>query len=177
MSVVGDIMTALAGQLADELGLTVDGLNVYPRMEVNPTPPALDVYPADPFIEQTAFRPWAVQMNFIVRARVTTADHVAGQNLLLEMMDPDSDQSVNAAIAADRTLGGYADNATVAADNPSGFGEYRDAGGEGSLLGCQWTVNVQPAANPPGSGGDLLQEDGMSRFTLENGSGSLLVES
>lgn len=135
-------MDALADQLVTELAGTVDGLVVYSRLEPNPTPPALDVYPADPFIEQTGFGT-SVQMNFLVRARVTTADHYAGQELLLELMDPGSGQSVAAAIGSDPTLGGTVDYAAVSGDSPSGFGEYRDAGGEGSLLGCQWTVNVE----------------------------------
>lgn len=137
-------MDALAGQLIDELAGTVDGLNVYARLEPNPTPPALDVYPADPFIEQTGFGVGtSVQMNFLVRARVTTADSYAGQELLLQLMDPASGESVAAAIGSDPTLGGTVDYAAVSGDSPSGFGEYRDAGGEGSLLGCQWTVNVE----------------------------------
>ncbi len=176
MASVREVMDALADQLTTELGTVVfDGLTVYNRLEPNPTPPALDVYPADPFIEQTAYG-ISYQYNFVIRARVTTADYVAGPELLLQMMDPASDQSVAAAISADRTLGGNVDFAVVAEGSPSAFGEYRDSGGDGSLLGCQWTVNVEVTSTPTVTASRLLQETGGGGFTLENGSGVLLEE-
>jgi len=143
-----EIMEALAAQLVDELGgppadaPVIPQLQVVPLLESDPTPPALDIYPANPFQEGIAFGRGNVEIFLTVRARVTTADQGGGQLLLLSMMDPNAVESVALAITSDRTLGGTVENAIVT--GPTDYGVFVDAGGGGALLGCTWTVQITP---------------------------------
>jgi hypothetical protein len=140
------IMDALASQIETQLCATVNPiipeLQVDGRLIPSPTPPAIDVYPSDPFQEALGFGPGNKSFSFTVRARVSTSDNEAGQDLLLSMMDPNSSTSVAAAIESDRDLGSVVGNLKV--EGPSGFGVFRDSSGEGNLLGCTWTVTVFP---------------------------------
>lgn len=136
-------MDALAGQIEDELGPLIENLQVDGRMIPNPTPPAIDVYPSDPFQELLTFAP-VNEMFFTVRARVHTADNEAGQDLLLSMMDPLAATSVTAAIRSDRKLGSTVGQATVI-EGPSAFGLFNDLTdptAQRSWLGCTWRVRV-----------------------------------
>jgi hypothetical protein len=138
-SSVLEILDALAVQLAHELGVD-DGaqLQVVGRRIFNPTPPAIDVYPGDPFGEQVSFGWENRELLFTVRARVSTADHDAGQESLLELMDRNGTGSVIGAVEADRTLGGVVDDSLV--EGPSGFNLYADVVGGSELLGCEWRL-------------------------------------
>jgi len=146
-----DIMLALADQIAVELtgGSTspgtgtpaVDGLAVNPMLVWNPTPPAIDVYPADPFQNGIAFGRGNNEIFLTVRARVDTPDHEAAQDLLLSLMDPVAVTSVAAAITSDRTLGGVVERVDV--EGPTDYGVFIDPGG-GALLGCTWKARVTP---------------------------------
>lgn len=146
MTALDAIMQALADQLQDTLSGTADplieNLQVTGLLNINPTPPSIDVYPADPSQEGLAFGQANNELSFTVRARVTTADHEAGQTLLLTMMDPSSTTSVTRALKSDKSLGSKVQ--TLAVAGPSGFGIYNDRNGEGSYLGCTWTVRVFP---------------------------------
>lgn len=142
-----EIMAALADQIRMALGggngATIPGLQVEPNLLFNPTPPCIDVYPADPFTEQTSYGLQNQEVFFAVRARVTTADTTEGQELLLDMMDVASPYSVAAAIADDRTLGGAV--ADLEVQPSTGFTIYTGAaGGEGgkNLLGCEWRTRI-----------------------------------
>jgi len=138
---IAEVMDALAEQLQSELDPAVDLLQVTGRLTFNPTPPAIDIYPSDPFQEQLAFGGRQVEVFFDVRARVSTAEHEGGQDLLLSMMDPAATTSVAAAISSDRTLGGTVQDA--AAESPSNFGAYVDPGPNSqALLGCVWRTRV-----------------------------------
>jgi hypothetical protein len=78
---------------------------------------------------------------FVVRARVSTVDWQAGQQLLLRLMDPRSpDTSVVGLLLADGTLGGAVQASTV--ELPTGYGEYADPASDGRLLGCVWRDRV-----------------------------------
>jgi hypothetical protein len=136
-----EIMAALATQLETQLALSYPGIQVVPLMEVNPTPPCVDIYPGDPFAEEVTFDS-GEELLYTIRARVTTADREAGQELLLGLMDRDGG-SVRGAVYTDRTLGGTADS--VAVEGPSGYISYPDlsgTGAAGSLLGCEWRLRV-----------------------------------
>lgn len=141
-----EIMEALAGQIQDTLVGTadplIDGLQVYPFLLVNPTPPAIDIYPGDPFQEGIAFGRANNNMFFNVRARVNTPDHEGAQELLLSMMDPRETTSVALALTDDKTLGGKVEHVSVA--GPSDYGVFVDPGGAGAWLGCTWRVEVLP---------------------------------
>jgi hypothetical protein len=148
LTALGTIQDALATQLQNVLCSAgtadplIEQLQVDGRFVFNPTPPAIDIYPADPFQEGIAFGHANNDLNFIVRARVHTADHEAGQDLLLSMMDPDATTSVALAILTDKTLGSTVGRLSVT--GPSGFGVFPNASGvmDGSLLGCTWNVRV-----------------------------------
>lgn len=137
-----DVMEALADQLREWLPATgeLDGLQVEPLAVSNPTPPCIDLYPADPFMEQNAMDFRSQDVLLIVRARVSSADQQASQRLLLSMMDVNSDVSVRAALASDRSLGGTVADSTVEA--VSGFTWYAEANGGGGLLGCEWRTRL-----------------------------------
>jgi hypothetical protein len=123
------IATAL-GTLASE----VDGLQVYPYLNSNPTPPSLDVYPASPFQTGAGFGVGNSQVWFTVRARVATADQEAAMKLLLRLMDPNDPASVEAALE---------DTAVVSPEGVSEFREYiEDTSTNGRLLGCEWRVST-----------------------------------
>lgn len=144
---LSEIMQALAGQIEGTLGgtadpQTIEGLNVYPKLEWNPTPPAIDVYPDTPFQEQIAFGKANNDMNFTVRARVNTPDNEGAQELLLSMMDPRSDESVALAILADRTLSGTVE--WISVEGPSDYGVFVEPSGAGAFLSCTWRVKVTP---------------------------------
>lgn len=138
------IVQALADAITDGVAardLGGEALQVWPFLVLNPTPPCVDIYPADPFSEQQAYGParerdaW-----FTVRARVAPADVDASQQLLLQLMDWRSDTSVAAAILTDPTLGGLVEDTLPT--GPTGIIVYTPIGGEGYLVGCEWRTRV-----------------------------------
>jgi hypothetical protein len=130
---VAELQMALGTALGSIAG-EVDGLQVYPYLNVNPTPPSVDVYPGDPFQSGAGFGAGQAQVFFTVRARVSTADNESGQQLLLRMLDPQDPASVEAAVE---------DVATVMPDGVSGFREYLEESATGGrLLGCEWRVSA-----------------------------------
>ena len=140
-------MAALAEQIENTLGGTADpqiveGLNVYPMLEANPTPPAIDVYPGNPFQEQQASGKGNKRLNFNVRGRVNTPDNEGAQELLLSMMDPQGTASVEQALLEDRTLSGTVGYLSV--DGPTDYGVFVEPNGAGAFLSCTWTVQVIP---------------------------------
>lgn len=137
------LMDEMAATLRTAFAAATDvTVQVEPRMNFNPTPPSVDVYPGDPFgfDEAAAFTDDGGEIVFTVRARVSTADTAAGQELLLAMMDITDDLSVAAALQDDQTLNGHAGSVYV--QGPSGYVQFIDAGHQGSLLGCTWSVTV-----------------------------------
>lgn len=140
MATLPQIMDALATQIDTVLSPLIDDLQVDGRLIPNPTPPAIDVYPGDPFVESLGFGAGNKEMWFTVRARVGTSDNEAGQDLLLQLMDPTGTESMEQAILAGRTLGGVADVAQV--EGPSNYGLFPS--GPDTLLGCTWRVRVIP---------------------------------
>ena len=148
MATLAAIMDALAAQVNIAIGEggtatpAIENLQVESRMVFNPSPPCIDIYPADPSQEGIGFGKSSNSVTLTVRARVTTADHEAGQDLLLSMMDPAATTSLSKAIVDDRTLGNTVGNLVVT--GPSGFGVFPvPAGMTGeSLLGCTWQVLI-----------------------------------
>jgi hypothetical protein len=127
---LAEIMEEIAAAL-EPISDEVEGLQVYPFFNANPTPPALDIYPASPFQTGAGFGPDA-QIFFTIRARVSTADQEAAMRLLLRLLDTNDPASVEAAIAA---------RAAVTPEGVSDFREYTDGQlADGRLLGCEWQV-------------------------------------
>lgn len=135
---VAEAIAAALRPLAD----VIPGLQVTPFLNWNPTPPSLDVYPADLFQAGLGFG--ADQDTFwVVRARTTTADHEAGQRALLRLLDRSNGASVENALTADQTLGGVVQSTSIADEGVSGYRVYlEDPQGNGSLIGCEWRVEV-----------------------------------
>lgn len=142
-STIPQIMDAMASQLQSELCGTanpvIPGLQVDGRLVPNPTPPSIDIYPADPFTEPLAFGIGNEALFFTIRARVTTADNEGGQDLLLSMMDTGNNESVEDALWSNQTLSGVAHMKSV--EGPSAYGLFQDGAG-GAYLGCTWRVRV-----------------------------------
>lgn len=136
------IMDELAATLETALGDQVQ--QVVGRLNPDPSPPTIDIYPGDPFGEPegAGFGDILGSYTFTVRARVNTADHEGGQDTLLDLMDADGDLSIAAILQDDQTLNGHA--STVRVTGPTGFRRYVEANGQTSLLGCEWAVTVLP---------------------------------
>jgi hypothetical protein len=132
---VADAQAAVYAALAPLAGV-VDDLQVYGYLNANPTPPSIDVYPGDPFMDGAGFGSRDVRVYFTVRARVSTADQEAGQQLLLRLLDVGDEASVQVAIED-------ADAGVVAPEGTTGFREYiDDTASNGRLLGCEWRVST-----------------------------------
>lgn len=130
-------------------GLVTSGL--VPRLQVvaglapNPTPPCIDIYPDDPFTVRIAYGRGRSATRWLIRARVSTADQEAGQDLLLALMDPEAQTSVAGLFEA----GGLDSIGGVAVSGPSGMGWFgpplaEPGVTEGALLGCTWSAEVTP---------------------------------
>jgi len=131
----GGVIGAMA-ELADALEPLTDifpGLQVGALFNGQPTPPAIDVYPGEDFQLGAGFDVGSVQWFFTVRAQVQVTDPVAGQTLLLRLMDPTDPGSLEAAIV-------NADAGTVV--GVSAFREYPSATGDARLVGTEWRVSV-----------------------------------
>lgn len=140
-----DILDACADQIRSVVSTVADvDVQVEPRLILNPSPPSVDIYPGDPGRDEpsAAFDDISGGYLLTVRARVSTADSDAGQDLLLAFMDDQDPLSLGAALEDDPTLNGNA--ASVHIQAQTGYVLFPDPGGEGALLGCQWTVLVLP---------------------------------
>lgn len=137
-------MDAMADQIRGVLDDVTDvAVQVEPRWVVNPTPPCVDIYPADPSTDQElrAFTDLLGEPLFTVRARVGLTDNVAQQDLLLAFMD-DTDPLSIAAALEDGNLGGLA--ASVDVRTQSGYVRVVEGG---DYLGCLWQVIVTRATS------------------------------
>jgi hypothetical protein len=143
VATLAEIMDALADQIRDVLADVTDvAVQVEPRWVTNPTPPCIDIYPADPSTDQDlrAFGELMGGELLTVRARVDMADSTAGQDLLLALMDDEDPLSVAAAINEDDTLGGLA--STLDVRSRSGYVRFLESG---EHMGCVWGVVVVKA--------------------------------
>jgi hypothetical protein len=126
-----DAMTAALEPLTVE----IPELQVYGYWNRNPTPPSIDIYPADPFQEGAGYGVGDKRVAWTVRARVSVADQEAGTRLLLRLLDTNDPASVEAALAAE-------DVAVIGNDGAvSGFRTYSDVS-DADLLGTEWRVEM-----------------------------------
>jgi hypothetical protein len=142
VATLNEIAAAIAAQLESELAGVIDGIQIDPQRVFNPTPPCIDIYPGNPFLAQSAFGQY--EALFAVRARVSMADNQAGQELLLDLLDPRSPMSVRAALRADPTFAGTVDDSGLEDGNldAGGFTIYQDTAQSEPLLGCEWPLRV-----------------------------------
>jgi hypothetical protein len=124
VSGLAEMMEAVAASL-DPLTGQIPGLQITAFMNPAPTPPSIDMYPDAVSGVPISFKGgW--EETVTVRARVTTPDDTAGQQVLLSMMDVDGPSSVITALKTDSRF---------AIDERSGYQSY-----PGDYLGCEWTV-------------------------------------
>src|SRR5262245_53045872 len=132
MTGLAAIIQGIATSL-DPLTGTITGLQITAFQNPSPSPPSIDVYPAD--VSGLPVSQYGGEEMVTVRARMTTPDDVAAQQVLLSMMDVSGPASVIAALEADRTFGGVVGGSTV--DERSGFQPY-----PGDYFGCEWRVRT-----------------------------------
>lgn len=141
MSTLAEILDAMADAVRGVLDNVSDvDVQVEPRMILNPTPPCVDMYPADPSTDETlaAFGEQVGGELITVRARVGTSDNEAGQDLLLALMDDEDPLSVILALNDDTTLNGACSDLHI--PSRSGYALFPVASGDGILLGCLFNV-------------------------------------
>jgi hypothetical protein len=142
VATLAELMDAMADQIRGVLDDVTDiAVQVEPRWVSNPTPPCIDIYPADPSADQElrAFSELMGEPLFTVRARVDMADTTAGQDLLLALMDDTDPLSVAAALE-ESNLDGLATSVDVR--SRSGYVRVLEGG---EFLGCLWQVIVARA--------------------------------
>lgn len=145
MAKLAQILDEMANSIRTAMEATDVDVQVEGRMILNPTPPTVDVYPGDPSIDPAlaAFGEELGGELITVRVRVSTADHEAGQDLLLALMDDQDELSLVQAIFDDPTLNGTA--ASVHIPSRSGYALFPVPAGDGALLGCTFNVVVVKA--------------------------------
>lgn len=138
-------MDAMADQIRTQLAGNGVDIQVEPRYVINPTPPCIDIYPADPMRDDASagFDDIAGMHVFNVRARVAVADNVSEQDLLLEFLDDESDLCIAGALFDDPTLGGHA--TAIGFESISGFTLFPTVDGSGVHIGALLRVQVIPA--------------------------------
>lgn len=141
MSSLVEIVEAIRDTLETAMAASSLDVQVDSFRNLNPSPPSIDIYPADPFHEGDGGFGSEETMAFTVRARIGTADVDAGQDFLLSLMDEQDALSVFTALTADQTLGGVVSSLMV--DGPSGHQIYEDVAQMGAFLGVSWKVRIE----------------------------------
>ena len=147
MSSLRAILEAAADQIRDTMEAESDwAIQVEPSMILNPTPPTIDMYPADPSADpQSAgmgetYSDMDAGYWINVRARVSPTDNVANQEVLLELLDPESSMSLVQALYDDPTIGGLA--ADINLDSTSGYVLVPKIDGSAVHIGVVWRFLV-----------------------------------
>lgn len=139
-----DILDEITTAVRAELASLTFPIQVERGMVLNPTPPTVDIYVTDPSRDFTtaAYGDVAGAYQITLRARVTTADNDAGQDLLISFMDDTDPLCLPLALLTDPTLNGTA--ASVDLVSVSGHRAYETPSGD-AHLGAQWDFIVTPA--------------------------------
>lgn len=140
MVTLADLMDEIADQIRDTLDDITDiQVQVEGRMVLAPTPPCIDLYPTDPSDDQelAAFGEAYGGELLTIRARVSSADANAGQDLLLAFMDDEDPLGIVNAIS-DPTLNGKASGLHFR--SRTGYRDFPDLSGEGAWLGCLFNL-------------------------------------
>ena len=130
-----EILDAIEAALTP-IAAQVEDLSVYPFMNRNPTPPSIDIYPADPFQTGEGFSRDERATTFTIRARANVADLESGQRVLLQLLDTTGPASVENALLWD----GFPYECRLADGYPTGYRAYDDSPGE--LIGVEWRLEV-----------------------------------
>lgn len=142
-SIMDEMAATLESSLSPNVGQIVGRLNVNPSS----SDVSIDIYPADPSgtDDEAGFQRLVGAYHFIVRARVASPDNIEAQDVLLDLMDVDSDLSVATILEDDQTLNGNASSVDVR--GPTGYRRYVDVNAGPSLLGIQWDARVIPVTS------------------------------
>lgn len=146
-------LVELIEEMADQIRVAMDAatagtdisVQVEPLRVFTPSPPTIDIFPADEFraLDGAGFGDVYGHHRFTVRARIDTGDADASQEILVDMMDDESDYCVARALLDEPTLNGLAADLTV--ESFPGFRQYVDPGEGGAYLGVEWSVLVARA--------------------------------
>jgi hypothetical protein len=148
LSWLNDISDAIADQIATNLAAVTDiVVHVESHWFETAELPAIDMY-------HTADNAIAAQLQggmgdrlafecFNIRVRVSPADIDAGQRLLYDLVDPESDLSIIAALDSDQTVGGLAD--TLFWGDWGGMTNFPDINSDGSFIGETLPIKVVKA--------------------------------
>ena len=142
MTTLAAVLDEMADTIRSAVATVTDvDVQVEPRMVLNPTPPCIDMYPGDPSADQDTggFGEELGGELITVRVRVDTADHEAGQDLLLAFMDLEDELSIVTALTDDPTLNGLGQ---IDVQGRSGFALFPVPAGDGVLLGCTFSTIV-----------------------------------
>lgn len=116
----------------------IDGIQVSRYFLVQPTPPGIHILP--PAVEyHGAFHGGLTTYTFTVQAFVQLTESVASQVFLDELLDETGPRSVPAALEADPTLGGVAQDVVV---REAARAEIQSTVGNMLMLTSDWTVTV-----------------------------------
>jgi hypothetical protein len=148
LSALTTIMDEIADKIADAFAGSDIDVQVDSRMVLMPTPPTVDIYPADPFRseDEAGFAEGSEDeggLLFNVRARVSPSDHESQQEVLLAFMDDEDDLCIHAAVLADPTLNGHA--MSIGWQNQTGYVLFPAPDGSVAHIGCLWRFLVVPA--------------------------------
>jgi hypothetical protein len=133
---LAQILDEMADTIRPVMAATTETVQVEPRIVLSPSPPTIDIFPSDPSNdpELAAFGEDVGGELITVRVRVDTADSVAGQDLLLALMDDVDELSVVAALNEDPTLNGLTSD--LAFRSRTGYVVIPNIQGDGAYLGC-----------------------------------------
>ncbi len=148
MPTLREVTEALAEAIrqVDLSGLLFEGtdeLSVVAFESFSPSPPMVDIYPADPSAEDAGFGPHSSMQIWTVRARVQPLDEEGNQAILYALREPAGPSSLREAIHTDNDLDDLVEGLNV--EWSTGFQIYRpvigiDPSHQSTLLGCEWRV-------------------------------------
>lgn len=130
MATLAEIRAGLAANLG-----SITGLQVSAYVLSNPTPPCVEIVPAEVQYDQALARGMDT-VTMTVRVFVGQASDKGAQQRLDLYLAPDGSGSVKAAIESDPTL--VRTVADLHVTSATGYRVYGDT----ALLGCEWTVEV-----------------------------------
>jgi hypothetical protein len=152
MATIAQVMDAMAAQLENELQPATDiPLYIDSRAFSAPGTPAIDMLIASPTGLEAGLAAYGDRVGGIpitIRVRVAIADVIAGEDLLLALMDDEDDLSIIKALDSDHSLGGTAQDIRWGDGFPwSGYTDFTDVNGEGFFLGSLLPVVVTKATS------------------------------
>ncbi|MEU8379776.1 hypothetical protein [Streptosporangium sp. NPDC048865] len=129
---IADLMLGIEARLATVPGLRTSAIA---PDQINPPTAIVGVPPIEAYRETMRRGTYVVEMT--VTVLVSAAIDRVGQMLLAEYASPVGERSIPAAIEADRTLGGIAQECVVDSFRPLGLEEYGAIGYYGGTFGLR----------------------------------------